>query len=124
MLADILIAGINNRDEICSYRCQWASDYGYAYLELLEKEQLLPTQLLCISEAIKTAEQLPDPQLPDPVLREPESLCENDYDHQAPQYRKARQKSLDKLNKKFGLCLHCFRSGSVSSFCQTSHSLT
>src|ERR1700728_3033503 len=112
-LAEILIAGINDRAGNCLYRCGWSSKYAYAYLKLLERQNLWPTHLLCISEAIEIAEKMPDP-----IPEEPSIACSYGYKHAAPEYRRNRRRSLDDLNNSIGLCLRCVRSGSADSYCQ------
>jgi hypothetical protein len=79
----MLIAGINDGTGSCVHWCGWSSKYAYAYLKLLEKRDLWPTHLLCISEAIEIAEKMPD--------LTPEELsiaCTYEYKRAAPEYRK------------------------------------
>ena len=101
----------------CVHKCGWSSKYAYAYLKLLEGQDLWPTRLLCISEAIEKAEKMPDP------IPEEESIgCSYEYKHAAPEYRRSRRWSVDNLNKSIGLCLHCVRSGGAdSSYCWIKH---
>lgn len=85
-LAEILIAGINDGIGMCVHRCGWSSKHAYAYLKLLERQNLWPTHLLCISEAIELAEKMPDP-----IPEEPSIACTYEYKHAAPEYRRNRR---------------------------------
>ncbi len=74
-------------------------------------------RLLYISEAIEKAEKMPDP-----IPEEPNIACTYEYKHAVPQYRSNRRWSLDNLNDRIGLCLHCVPSGSAaSSYCRIKH---
>lgn len=116
-LAEILIAGINDGTGICSHRCGWSSKYAYAYLKLLKGRDLWPTRLLCISEAIKIADEMPDP-----IPEERSVACTYDYKHAAPEYKRNRRWGLVDLSNSIGLYLHCVRLNSaVSSICQMEH---
>ncbi|KAL2040036.1 hypothetical protein N7G274_007439 [Stereocaulon virgatum] len=116
-LAEILLAGVNDCTGTCVHKCGWSSKYAYAYLKLLERQDLWPTHLLCISKAIEIAEKMPDP-----IPEEPSVSCTFGYKHAAPEYRRNRRWSLADLNNSIGLCLHCIRSGSAtSSYCRIEH---
>ncbi|KAL2825048.1 hypothetical protein BDW59DRAFT_146745 [Aspergillus cavernicola] len=52
-LGDILLTGIHTGG--CRYKCGWSSKYAYAYLQLLERQNLWPTGLGSISKAIERA---------------------------------------------------------------------
>jgi hypothetical protein len=102
---------------MCVHRCGWTSKYAYAYLKLLEREQLWPAGLLhiSISKAIELADKKPDP-----VPEEPSIACTYSYKHAVPEYRRERCMKLDILNSIIGLCLHCVREDSTEPYCNHS----
>ncbi|KAH7019591.1 hypothetical protein EDB80DRAFT_600972 [Ilyonectria destructans] len=119
-VAEILIAGVNDGTGLCVHKCGWTSKYAYAYIKLLEREDLWPAHLphISISKALESAERMPDP-----IPEESSTACTYEYKHAAPAYRRSRSWSLDIFNKSVGLCLHCVRSGSMYSSCsQRPHS--
>ena len=112
--ADILIEGVNDVTGLCVHKCGWTSKYAYAYMKLLEKEELWPKLLTqkSISKALESAERMPDP-----IPEESSAACAYGYKHAAPAYRRNRAESLDSFYKRIGLCLQCVRSGSKCSNC-------
>lgn len=120
-VAEILIAGVNNGTGLCVHKCGWTSKHAYAYMKLLERENLWPAYLpnISISKALESADRMPDP-VPEELFSTP---CIYEYKHAAPAYRRDRSWSLDIFHKSIGLCLHCVRSGSIHSRCsQQAHS--
>jgi hypothetical protein len=109
-LAEILIAGINDADGVCVHACGWSSKYAYAYLNSLERHGLWPTGLVCISKAIQSAENMPDP-----VPTEQSIACVFARKHTPPEYRRNRRWKLDDLNNRIGLCLRCVRLECIDS---------
>jgi hypothetical protein len=118
-LAEILLRGVNDPTGDCPHKCGWSSKHAYAYLQLLQGQELWPTHLsrIPISEAVELAEKIPDP-----IPEEKSFQCKYDYKHRAPAYRRNRRWSVENLNNSVGLCLHCVRSGSAnSSYCAVTH---
>jgi hypothetical protein len=118
-LADILVSGSDDPTGTCVHRCGWSSSYAYAYLKLLQTEDLWPRALgrLSIADAIAKAGTIPDP-----VPEEANHPCNYDYKHSVPEYRKNRKWGLENLDSKIGLCLHCAKSESGNaSRCQIQH---
>ncbi|KAK1534777.1 uncharacterized protein CCOS01_03529 [Colletotrichum costaricense] len=62
-LAEILTAGVNDVDGLCVHKCGWTSKYAYAYMKLLQEEDLWPARLFhtSITKALELAERMPDP---------------------------------------------------------------
>ncbi|KAL1852454.1 hypothetical protein VTK73DRAFT_9215 [Phialemonium thermophilum] len=119
-IADILLWEANNGTGLCPHKCGWTSKHAYAYLRLLEREQLWPADLarISISEALRLAEGMPDP-----TPEERSAACTYERNHAAPQYRKGRSRKLDDFVKSVGLCLRCVQSGCIDSHCRE-HSQT
>lgn len=82
-LADILVRGFD--DGGCSHRCGFTSKYAYAYMSLLQEKYLFPDGLLCISNAITAASNMPDP-----VPQEASVPCNYERNHTVPEYRRNR----------------------------------
>jgi hypothetical protein len=93
--------------------------YAYAYLKLLQIQNLWPADLgrRSIAEAIQRAETIPDP-----VPEEGNSSCQYSRKHCPPEYRRHRQYGLEALDNRAGLCFVCIKSGSGTPVnCQVSH---
>jgi hypothetical protein len=107
-LSKILIKGADDPTGSCVHKCGWSSEHAFAYLQELEKQNLLPMDLSrqSISKAIEMVSRMPDP-----IPRESSASCQYDYKHCAPEYRRHRQWDLEDLDKKVGLCLLCIRKG-------------
>lgn len=113
-LAEILIAGINDGTGMCVHKCGWSSKYAFAYMQSLQRHDLWPTHLLCLSDAMDLAEKMPDP-VPD----EKSCTCAYEYKHTVPEYRRNRRWSLENLKNSIGLCFRCVQSGGIDSLpCQ------
>ncbi|CAG7958013.1 unnamed protein product [Penicillium salamii] len=114
-LGEILIKGINAL--ACVHRCGWTSKYAFAYMKLLEAQDLWPTSLFVVAEAIERANMMPDP-----IPEESSAQCRYGYKHFVPEYRKSFRYGLDDLTSRIGICLHCFHSNQAGpAFCQTAH---
>lgn len=60
--------------------------------------------------------------IPNPIPKETSSACAYSYKHCVPAYRENRQYSLDALDRRIGLCLHCIRSGGENAArCEVQH---
>jgi hypothetical protein len=118
-LADILVSGSDDPTATCVHKCGWSSSYAYAYLKLLQTEDLWPRALgrLSIADAIAKAGTIPDP-----VPEKANHTCKYDHNHSVPEYRKNRKWGLENLDSNIRLCLHCAKSESGNaSRCQIQH---
>jgi hypothetical protein len=115
-LAELLLGQITNGTGLCVHRCGWTSKYAYAYMMLLEQQNLWPMRLHCLSQAIESAETMPDP-----VPQERSTECTYGYKHAIPTYRKDLRRKFNDLQDNIGLCLPCIRSNNMSSTCRIVH---
>lgn len=62
-LAEIFTAGLKDATGLCVHKCGWTSKYAYAYMKLLQKEELWPTRLFhtAITKALALAGRMPHP---------------------------------------------------------------
>ncbi|KAK1712178.1 hypothetical protein BDP67DRAFT_468452 [Colletotrichum lupini] len=104
-LAEILTAGVNDATGLCVHKCGWTSKYAYAYMKLLQKEDLWPARLshTSITKALELAHRMPDP-----IPEESSTSCVYEYKHTAPAYRRNRSSSLDTFQKGIGLAYGAF----------------
>jgi len=116
-LADNLItAGGTN---LCDYGCRWSRSYVYAYMPLLEREDLWPGMLsrVSISEAIMMADGMPDPEPQESSIE-----CRSSRYHLPPPDRQSRHLNLNTFDVKIGLCLRCVQLDTTESHCSDHNS--
>lgn len=93
-------------------RCGWADEYAFAYVALLEREILLPKNLLSqsIAHVMQRAEQMDDPTPP-----QHDFSCEQAKGHRKPIYRERCSQDLKQLRKHVGLCIDGLWRGSTTA---------
>ncbi|KAF2807528.1 uncharacterized protein BDZ99DRAFT_392986 [Mytilinidion resinicola] len=120
-LQKILLDGASDAgtDDHCNCSCGWSSQHGFAYMKLLQKEELGPLQTLSttISGVLEKLENMNDPTIPRGWVP-----CSYRW-HGDPGYRRRRKSRLDDFKKGNGLCIDCVRSSTTAAkqICRTKH---
>jgi len=120
-LQDILLDGTKDAGTEDNHNCScgWSSRHSSAYMQLLQKEELWPLQMVhtTISQVLEKLERMDDPTIPHEWVP-----CNYRW-HADPNYRLRRSWRLDKFKRSNGLCIDCVRSRTTATkhICRIKH---